>query len=390
MLNRQRAQQNLDIALARAPVVALLGPRQCGKTTLARTLGAPSGNYFDLERSADYAALKTAPESVLGALRGLVVIDEVQELPELFRTLRVLADRTPNPARFLILGSVAPELIRGASESLAGRVEMLSLGGLLLEDLAAPEAGVAPASVAETLWLRGGFPRALLAANDNDSLSWRENFVETFLIRDAARLGIALETEGLRRLWIMLAQMSGTPINAADVARHLGVAQNSILRYLDILTHAYLLRRLPPFFANLNKRLVKSPKYYLRDSGLMHALLGLRDARAVLAHPQVGLSWEGFVIEQILAISGSRDAYFYGAHSGAELDLLLVRNGKYYGFECKLSDAPRTQKSMHSSSKDLQLEALYVVYRGERRYPLADKIIALPIDHLADVVAGLG
>jgi uncharacterized protein len=380
-IHRPASRALIELALNRSQVVAILGPRQCGKTTLARTFDVPKENYFDLERTTDRAALASNAESVLGALQGLVVIDEVQELPNLFATLRVLADRKPLLTRFLILGSVAPELIRGVSETLAGRVEFISLSGFTLDEVGR--------SHADQLWQRGGFPRAFLADDDANSFTWRANFIDTFLTRDAARLGITLVPEELRRFWIMLAHVHGGVTNLAELGRALAVTQATASRYVDILTHAFLLRRLQPYYTNVGKRLIKSPKLYLRDSGILHALLGLRDQREVLTHPRLGFSWEGFAIEQILAVTGAHETYFYGTHGGAELDLLLLRGGRSYGVEFKFTDAPTTHKSMHVALADLGLERLWVVYRGDRVFELAPKIEALPLTKIPDVMAGL-
>lgn len=380
-VDRSRLWQAVATALGRSQIVALLGPRQGGKTTLARRFEVPAGNYFDLERTADRAALAVSAESTLGALRGLVVIDEVQELPEVFATLRVLADRDPLPARFLILGSVAPELVRGASDTLAGRVEFIPLGGFTLEEVGVERA--------DELWQRGGFPRAFLADNAADSFAWRTNFIDTFLTRDAARLGIALTPEALRSFWIMLAHLHGGVANVAELARLVSVSQATASKYIDVLTWAFLLRRLRPWHANVGKRLVKSPKLYLRDSGILHALLGLRDAREVLAHPRMGFSWEGFALEQVLAAAGPQEAYFYATHGGAELDLLLLRGGRRYGFEFKFADAPSTHKSMHVVRADLGLDKLWVVYRGERTFEMAPGIEALPLRNVPELLSGL-
>jgi uncharacterized protein len=376
---RSGLRRSVEIALGRSQIVALLGPRQCGKTTMARTFNVPADHYFDLERTADRAALAASAEATLGNLRGLVVIDEIQEMPALFPTLRVLADRSPLPARFLILGSVAPELIRGASETLAGRVEFIPLGGFTMGEI-----GTASADV---LWQRGGFPRSFLAEDDAASFIWRTNFIDTFLTRDAARLGIALAPEELRRFWIMLAHLHGTAANLAEIGRTVAASQTTASKYVDVLTHAYLLRRLQPWFSNVGKRLVKSPKLYIRDSGLLHALLGLRDGREVLAHPRLGFSWEGFALEQVLAIAGQHEAYFYATHGGAELDLLLLRGGKRYGFEFKFTEAPTTHKSMHVTRADLELAQLWVVYRGHRRFELAPGIEALPLASIETALA---
>jgi uncharacterized protein len=380
-ISRAKHRRSLLAALKRSPVVALMGPRQCGKTTLARTFDVPASHYFDLERSADRAALAAGAESTLSALQGLVVIDEIQELPALFGTLRVLADRAPLPARFLILGSVAPELIKGISDSVAGRVEFVPLGGFNLDEVGVDRADV--------LWQRGGFPRAYLAEDDESSFIWRTNFIDTFLTRDAARLGITLVPEELRRFWIMLAHLHGGVANMAELGRALSISQITANRYVDIFTHAYLLRRLQPYYVNLGKRLVKSPKLYLRDSGILHALLGLRNAREVQSHPRLGFSWEGFAMQQVLAVTGQHEAYFYATHGGAELDLLLLRGGKRYGFEFKFTDAPSTHKSMHVAGNDLDLHTLWVVYRGDRQFQLAPGITALPFTQIEATLAAL-
>lgn len=363
-------------ALEGAPVVALLGARQCGKTTLAREVVGEGGHWFDLERSADRQALAAAPEPTLGALRGLVVLDEAQTLPELLPVLRVLADRPGTPARFLLLGSASPDLIRGTSESLAGRVAFVHLTGF---DIA--EAGT---DVTQRLWQRGGFPRSFLAHDDAASYAWRQDFIETFLTRDAARFGITLPPEVLRRFWTMLAHLHGGVLNSAELGRAVSVDQKTASRYVDILTGTFLVRRLPPWFENTGKRLVKAPKIYLRDAGLLHALLGLRNGSEVLSHSRFGASWEGFALEQVIRFAkAERDAYFWATHGGAELDLMIQRGGRRHGFEFKYSDAPGTTRSMRVALKDLGLERLFVVYPGHRRFELDDRITALPLTEVA-------
>jgi predicted AAA+ superfamily ATPase len=371
---RPKRLQEIRSGLERAPVVALLGARQTGKTTLAREIAAEDATFFDLERSLDRQAL-AAPERVLGALEGLVVLDEVQTMPELFRPLRVLADRDPLPARFLILGSASPELVRGAAETLAGRVAFVHLGGFDLTETGAAES--------RDLWIRGGFPRSYLAKSEAASYAWRQDFVDTFLSRDAAGFGISLPPEQLRRFWTMLAHLHGGTLNAAELGRALSIDQKTASRYVDILTGAFLLRRLPPWFENAGKRIVKSPKIYVRDSGLLHALLGLRSERDVLAHPRFGASWEGFALEQILSLlRAERDAYFWGTHGGAELDLLVVVGGRRYGFEIKFVDAPRITRSMRVALDDLRLERLFVVFPGTRSVALDERIDALALTDL--------
>ena len=372
---RQARIAELRSALDRAPVVSLLGPRQCGKTTLARELAGESNQFFDLESSIDRQPLAAAPERTLGTLRGLVVLDEVQTMPELLPLIRVLADRPDRPAQFLLLGSASPDLVRGASETLAGRVTFVYLGGFDSQEVG---------TVAmDDLWVRGGFPRSFLAADERASYAWRQDFIETFLSRDAARFGMTLSAEGLRRFWTMLAHLHGGVLNVADLGRAISLDPKTAGRYVDILTGAFLVRRLPPWFENAGKRVVKAPKIYLRDSGLLHALLGLRHGGEVRSHPRFGLSWEGFALEQVLRFLGAeRDSYFWATHGGAELDLMVVRGGRRYGFEFKYSDAPSTTKSMRIALADLDLAALFVVYPGPRRFDIDERITALPLAQL--------
>jgi len=379
LLPRPARTEELRQALATNPVVALLGPRQCGKSTLARQLTGASA-FFDLENAADRQALGAAPQATLQDLRGLVVLDEIQLMPELFSVLRVLADRRPQPATFLVLGSSSPDLVRGAAESLAGRIAFIHLSGFDLSEV--------PEGEMSTLWHRGGFPRSFLAPDAATSFSWRQNFIETFLTRDAARMGIEMPPEALRRFWTMLAHLHGGKLNGAELGRALSVDNKTATRYVGLLSAAFLIRRLPPWFENAGKRTVKSPKIYLRDSGLLHALLGLRDGSEVLSHPRFGASWEGFALEQIIGfLHAERDSYFWGTHAGAELDLLVVRGGKKYGFEIKYTDAPRTTKAMHVAIADLGLERLFAIYPGARRYELGERMTAMPISELA-LVAG--
>lgn len=362
--------------------MALLGPRQSGKTTLAREIAGPGAHFFDLESSTDRQALAVAPEQTLTPLRGLVVLDEIQTLPGLFPVLRVLSDRRSIPARFLILGSASPDLIRDAAETLAGRVAFVYLSGFDVTEVGAEQA--------EALWQRGGFPRSFLAADDAASYAWRQNFIETFLSRDAARFGITLPPEQLRRFWTMLAHLHGGVLNAAELGRAISVDQKTASRYVDILAGAFLVRRLPPWFENTGKRVVKAPKLYVRDSGLLHALLGLRSVAEVLSHPRFGASWEGFALEHVIGLlAAERDAYFWATHGGAELDLLVVRGGRRYGFEFKFADAPGTAKSMRVALTDLKLATLMVVYPGRRTFQLADKIEAVALADLPQKLAAL-
>lgn len=363
-------------ALARAPVVALVGPRQVGKTTLARTF-VPQGSdqFFDLEQPETEAAL-TNPMLALEHRRGLVVVDEVQRAPDLFKVLRVLADREPLPCRFLVLGSAAPRLLRQASETLAGRIEIIEVGGLSLEETGTTEAA--------RLWLRGGFPRSFTAVSEADSRAWRRQFIRTFLEQDLPMLGFSTSPVAMRRFWTMLAHFHGQIWNAAEPARALGVSEPTVRRLLDWLAGTFMVRALQPWHENIGKRQVKAPKVYLRDSGLLHELLGIAHMPGLLSHPKAGASWEGFAIESVLARAEADEAYFWATHGGAELDLLLLKDGRRVGIECKRTDAPRLTPSMTTAMKDLGLEALYVVYPGSRRYPLGTGIEAVPLSVLAE------
>jgi uncharacterized protein len=355
------------------PAVIVQGPRQCGKTTLAKMIGGKDATYFDLERALDQRKLST-PELTLSPLKGLVVIDEAQRMPELFPQLRVLLDRPDVPANFLLTGSASPDLIKGSSESLAGRVGIVDLAGFDLR-----ETGV---DTVQRLWVRGGFPRSYLAANDLASHDWRESFVRTFLEKDIPQLGIMIPAATLRRFWSMIAHYHGQVWNAAEFARSLGVDEKTARRYLDILSGAFMVRILTPWFENLKKRQVKSPKIYIRDSGLLHTLLGLGTLEDLLGHPKVGASWEGFVIEQILASLELHDGYFWSTHNGAELDLFLTIRGKRHGFEVKFSEAPAASKSMQIAIKDLKLEHLWVIYPGSDTYQLDERITAVPASQI--------
>lgn len=380
MLPRVRAYQRVEVALAANPVCALLGPRQCGKTTLARQLGARArgAHYFDLETATARAQL-AQPELTLSPLRGLVILDEIQVLPGLFTVLRPLADRPRRPARFLILGSASPDFMRGASESLAGRVAFVDLGGFDLEE-------VGPGR-ARRLWLRGGFPRSFLAPSAARSLEWRRDFIRTFLERDIPQLGIRVPSETLRRFWLMVAHYHGQIWNGAELARSMGVTEHTVRSYVDILAGAYVLRPLPPWFENVGKRQYKSPKVYVRDSGLLHALLAIGSDAELLANPKLGASWEGFALEQVLALWGGREAFYWRTHAGAELDLLVFRGGRRYGCEFKYSDAPKMTKSLHIALEDLKLDRAWIVYPGSARYAVHEKVEVLPLVEVQDRLA---
>jgi predicted AAA+ superfamily ATPase len=370
MIERRALHHRIDAALRRSRIVVLVGPRQCGKTTLARGFLAPdSARYFDLENPLAAARL-VEPMAALEPLTGLVVIDEIQRAPDIFPVLRVLADRVPNPARFLLLGSASPALLRRSSESLAGRVEVIEIGGFDVDELG-PDA-------ADRVWRRGGFPLSCLAADEEASRVWRRQFLLALAERDLPQLGVSLPTPALQRFFIMLAHYHGQVWNAADPARSLGVAEGTVRRYLDLLTGAYYIRQLAPWHENIGKRQVKSPKIYWRDSGLLHHLLGVTDQEALLAHPRCGASWEGFVLETMLHRLQPDETYFWATHTGAELDALLIKNGVRLGIEIKRADAPRLTPSMRHAMNDLKLDALWVLYPGRHRYRLGDRIEVLP------------
>lgn len=358
----------------------MLGPRQVGKTTLARQLAAQwSGpvRHFDLEDPEDQARLAD-PAFVLRPLSGLVVLDEIQTRPDLFPLLRVLADRADTPARFLILGSAAPELMRYTAETLAGRVIFHELDGLALDEIAPVQSGT---DWLDDRWLRGGFPRALLAKDLAGSRAWRDAFIRTYLERDLPQLGIILPAITLRRFWTMLAHYHGQTWNGSELGRALGVSDKTVSRYLDILEGTYMAFRLSPWHANTGKREVKSPKVYVADSGILHSLLGVGGMDDLLAHPKCGASWEGFIIREIMRRSGARsgEAFFWGAHTGAGLDLLIRRDGRSLGFEIKLTRSPKVTASMRSACETLGLEHLYVVCHGAGEpWPLAKGITAVP------------
>jgi hypothetical protein len=378
---RTELEARIRLALKRSPVAALIGPRQCGKTTLARRIAAERNvEFIDAESPAGRRRLEH-PMTALEPLRGWVVIDEAQLRPEVFPVLRVLADRDPLPARFLLLGSASPDLMKGVSESLAGRVAFVDIGGFALGEL-----GEASQS---RLWLRGGFPRSFLAEDDAASFVWREDFIRTFLERDIRMFGINVPPDTLRRLWTMVAHYHGQIWNISEVGRSLGEAHTTVRRHLDILTGALVVRQLSPWFENLGKRQVKSPKVYLRDSGLLHALAGLPTRRAMEESPRLGASWEGLVVEEIVRLVGERHAYFWATQSGAELDLLLFVGGQRYGVEIKYGDAPGLTKSMHVALADLKLERLWVVYPGSESFRLAERVELISLAGLRKALVDL-
>lgn len=353
------------------PVVCLLGPRQVGKTTLARFYASKVGNgaanmhVFDLESPQDLEALNQ-PQLALSALNGLIIIDEIQRKPELFPLLRVLVDRSEQNQRWLILGSASRELLRQSSETLAGRIAYLEVQPFSYEEV----------HEIENLWVRGGFPNSYLSSSNLASFEWRKQYVKSFLEQDIPNLGINIAAPGLRRFWMMIAHYHGNILNIEELSRSLGINSRTVRHYLDILTSTFMLRQLQPWWENIGKRQVKSPKIYLRDSGLLHYLLSIEEKSQLQRHPKMGASWEGFALEEIIRCHrfDSENCYFWATHQQAELDLLVFHQGKRLGFEFKFADAPKLTRSMQIAIQDLQLDSLTVIYPGEREYWLAEKV----------------
>ncbi|MDO9072892.1 MAG: ATP-binding protein [Rubrivivax sp.] len=377
-ITRARLQTQVQRALGRARAVVLAGPRQSGKSTLAASLVPRGGaRWFDLEDPVDQQRLQqpmtalTALSAAPGSRAGPVVIDEVQLAPGLFPVLRVLIDRSPANGQFLLLGSASPALLRQAGESLLGRVEVIEVGGFDIEE-------VGPARQSE-LWLRGGYPRAFLAASDADSMAWRTQAIQRHVETDLPQFGVNVAAPAMLRFWRMLAHCHGQVWSAADPARSLAVSEPTVRRHLDVLTQTFMLRQLQPWHQNLGKRQVKAPKIYFRDTGLLHTLMGVPTLDALLAHPRSGASWEGFALEQVLRIAAPDEAYFWATHNGAELDLLLFKDGQRIGVEFKRADAPGITPSMRIAMHDLQLDQLYVVYPGSLRYTLTDRMEVVPL-----------
>lgn len=372
MIEREIFSKLLE-RLAAFPAVALLGPRQVGKTTLAMQVARQiSSVYLDLESPEDLSKL-TDPQSYLRLHENkLVILDEVQRIPHLFQVLRGLVDEGKRKGltttRFLLLGSASVELIKQSSESLAGRIAYLELPCLNLNECGKTETN--------KLWVRGGFPNSFLASTDGDSYIWRENFIRTYLERDIPQLGPRIPAETLRRFWTMLAHNQGTLLNSAQLARNLAVDGKTVARYLDLMVDLLLLRLLPPWHNNAGKRLVKSPKIFIRDSGLVHALLRIIDHEDLLSHPVVGSSWEGLVIENIISSLAEGSSYhFYRTSSGAEIDLLLCTPGnKVYAIEIKRSVAPKIEKGFYVACNDLEIKNKYIVYPGHDQYFIGDQV----------------
>lgn len=379
MIPRKQLSEAVIASIQSNPVTALLGPRQCGKTTLSRLIAKDFDTViFDLEDPVSVAQLTDAPKIILESIKGLVILDEIQRLPELFPVLRVLSDRPENNTKFLILGSASPGLIKSSSETLSGRIGFVDMSGFTLNETGNDQY--------KKLWLRGGFPKSFLAKNDRLSFDWRKDFVRTFFERDIPALGIKIPAEALRRFWTMLAHLHGRVWNGSDFARSLSVSEPTAKKYLDILSGAYVVRQLYPWYENIGKRQVKSPKVYIRDSGILHFLLTL-EGNNILSHPKLGLSWEGFVIEQIISVSATDSYYFWATHAGAELDLLLFKNNRKTGVEVKFSDAPKITKSMRSAIESLNLDELFIIYPGRQSYKIDEKMTVVSID---DVVSCFG
>ena len=385
LIPRQKSQL-VCARLAQFPAVALLGPRQVGKTTLAELIAeARASVYLDLESVADREKLSDAGLYLSGHEDELVILDEVHRAPELFQTLRGLIDsgrhRGIRAGRFLLLGSASIDLLRQSGESLAGRIAYVELEPFNVLEVAG--------DARNQLWIRGGFPDSFLAESDEASAVWRENFVRTYLERDIPQLGPRVPAEMLRRFWTMLAHVQGGTLNAARLARSLAVDGKTVARYLDLLVDLLLVRRLSPFHANVGKRLVKSPKVYVRDSGIVHTLLGLDDRDAVLGHPVAGGSWEGFVLENLLGAASERvNAWFYRTAAGAEIDLVLeMPGGKLWAVEIKRGLAPRLDKGFHHAREDLEPERSFVVYSGDDRYPKSEGVEVIGLGELASILA---
>ena len=383
MRDRTSHLNALEQRLRANPVVGLLGARQVGKTTLTRELvrrRLGTVHFFDLESSSDLAQLTADPLLVLSPLRGLVVLDEIQRLPEVFPTLRVLADRPRSPARFLVLGSASPDLLRQSSETLAGRISYYSLPGFTLPEILTNET--------DRLWLRGGFPRAFTARSHADSLRWRNDFIRSFLERDLGQLGITVPSATMDRFWAMLAHCHGQLWNGSELGRAFGISHHAARRYLDALVSTFMVRSLKPWHANLRKRQIKSPKIYFRDTGLLHCFLGVSTREELERHPKIGASWEGFIIENLVQALGveERQCHFWATHTEAEIDLVVQQGGRLRGFEIKRTVAPKLTRSMRTALADLGLSRIDVIHAGEESFPLARKVRAVAASRMLEEI----
>ncbi len=375
-MERNSYQKQIQTALKSFPIVALLGARQIGKTTLSRLF--TSKFRFDLENPTDLAQLEN-PKIILEKLKGLVVIDEIQRKPELFPLLRFLVDRPQNNLKILILGSASRDLIRQSSESLAGRIFYKTIFGFDLTEIKNP------GSEWERLWMRGTFPISFLSKSDSISYTWREQYITTFLERDIPQLGIRVPAATLRRFWIMLSHYHGQLVNYSELSKSLGISESTVKAYLDILVGTFMILRIQPWYENLGKRLTKQSKIFIQDSGIFHRLQSIETKKNLQTHPKLGASFEGFVIQQVISISNlaTENFFFYRTYQGTELDLFWMQKGKRYGLEIKYSDAPAITKSMIIAIQDLKLHRLYVVYPGQDAYPLAKNVMVLPVHQIA-------
>lgn len=359
-----------------APVTGLLGPRQCGKTTLANMYVEKNKavHYFDLENPLDLARLED-PMLALGDLSGLIVIDEIQRRPELFPILRVLVDQKKKQ-EYLILGSASRDLIQQSSETLAGRINYIELTPFNMHEV----------KDIKRLWVRGGFPKSYLSKSNDISYDWRQSYIQTFLERDIPSFGFNIPARTLYRFWMMLTHYHGQIFNASEIGKSLGVAHTTVRNYLDILTGTFMIRELSPWFENIKQRQIKSPKIYFRDSGILHALLGVKDHQALLTHPKLGASWEGMALEEVIRHHQARpeECFFWGIHAQAELDLLIHKDGKKMGYEFKFSDAPKLTKSMQTAMEILNLDSLSVIYPGDKNYKLTNKINVIGLELLIE------
>lgn len=381
MIKRVDLYNKIRFAFRYGRIVALLGARQCGKTTLARQfISSCPAHYFDLEDPVAVAQL-AEPMNILSTLKGMVVIDEIQRQPNLFSILRVLADRKPLPAKFLILGSASVELIKHSSESLAGRLARVTMTGFTLSEIGL--------SASDRLWLRGGFPMSFLAKAEKDSVKWRKDFIQSFVERDLPTYGIALPPLTVSRLWVMLAHYHGQLLNSSEIARSLGINELTVKRYLDVLSGVFMVRQLQPWHVNIKKRQVKAPKIYIRDSGILHSLLGIRTRDDLLANPKYGASWEGYVIEEIINFIEPDDVYFWATHNGAEIDLIFSKGGRMYGVECKRADAPTMTSSMRIALEDLKLARIAVIYPGTQRYSIHKQVEVVPFEAVVEGFVGI-
>ena len=378
MIKRNEIITRVEQAVKRSQVTAILGPRQCGKTTLAHMFAKKkeSVHFFDLEDPLVHTQLQN-PQLILTPLKGLIILDEIQLKPELFSLLRVLSDRNPLPARFLILGSASPDIIRHTSESLAGRIEFIEIQGFSLKET--------DGQSLKKLWLRGGMPRSFLANSEEDSIAWRNDFIRTFLERDILKLGYRLTSMTMRRLWYMLAHYHGQIWNASAIGGALGLDYKTVNHYLDILAGTYTVKIIQPWHENIKKRQVKSPRVYIQDSGILHTLLDVSNFMELTRHPKCGASWEGFAIMQLLSRTDVKEGYFWSTYQGAEIDLLIKKGPKKIGFECKFSDAPKLTKSMITALETLDLSHLYIIYPGETSYALHLKITVISLSEIVEL-----